>query len=140
VVISESLTNETSPETPQDVLSRVTKLVPILRARAPETEKLRRMHPDNLRDLTAAGVFRLTIPADDGGYEADDAVVASVLTQIARGCPSTGWICMIILSGQPVPALLGDEAADEVYATADLRITVALAPTGSATPVAGGTG
>ena len=99
MVISESLTNETSPETPQDVLSRVTKLVPILRARAPETEKLRRMHPDNLRDLTAAGVFRLTIPADDGGYEADDAVVASVLTQIARGCPSTGWICMIILSG-----------------------------------------
>ena len=138
MVISESLTNETSPETPQDVLSRVTKLVPILRARAPETERLRRMHPDNLRDLTAAGVFRLTIPADDGGYEADDAVVASVLTQIARGCPSTGWICMIILSGQPVPALLGDEAADEVYATADLRITVALAPTGSATPVAGG--
>jgi hypothetical protein len=34
--------------------------------------------------------------------------------------------------------LLGDDAADEVYATRDLRITVAIAPTGSATPVAGG--
>lgn len=136
--VSESLTEETFPETPQDVLSRVTKLVPMLRARARETEKLRRMHPDTLRDLAAAGVFRLTIPAHDGGYEADDAVVASVLTQIARGCPSTGWICLIILSGQPVPALLGEDAADEVYATRDLRITVAIAPTGSATPVAGG--
>jgi 3-hydroxy-9,10-secoandrosta-1,3,5(10)-triene-9,17-dione monooxygenase len=138
MTVSESLTEETFPETPQDVLSRVTKLVPILRARARETEKLRRMHPDTLRDLVAAGVFRLTIPAHDGGYEADDTVVASVLTQIARGCPSTGWICMIILSGQPLPALLGDDAADQVYATRDLRITVAIAPTGSATPVGGG--
>jgi 3-hydroxy-9,10-secoandrosta-1,3,5(10)-triene-9,17-dione monooxygenase len=138
MTVLESLTDETSPETAQDVLSRVTKLVPILRARARETEKLRRMHPDTLRDLTAAGVFRLTIPAHDGGYEADDTVVASDLTQIARGCPSTGWICMIILSGQLLPALLGDDAADEVYATRDVRITVAIAPTGSATPVAGG--
>jgi 3-hydroxy-9,10-secoandrosta-1,3,5(10)-triene-9,17-dione monooxygenase len=96
------------------------------------------MHPDNLRDLTAAGVFRLTVPADVGGYEADDAIVAEVLAQIARGCPSTGWICMIISSGQVLPALLGDQAAEEVYATPDLRISVALAPTGSAMPVAGG--
>ena len=93
MTLSESLTDETSPETPQDVLSQVTKLVPTLRARARETEKLRRMHPDTLRDLTVAGVFQLTIPAHDGGYEADDTVVANVLTQIARGCPSTGWIC-----------------------------------------------
>src|SRR5262249_19841055 len=138
MTVSESLTEETFPETPQDVLSRVTELVPILRARARETEKLRRMHPDNLRELAAAGVFRLTIPAHDGGYEADDAVVAGVLTQIARGCPSTGWICMIILSGQPVPAMLGDDAADQVYATRDLCTTVTIAPTGSASPVAGG--
>jgi 3-hydroxy-9,10-secoandrosta-1,3,5(10)-triene-9,17-dione monooxygenase len=138
MTVSERLIEETSPETAQGVLNRVTKLVPMLRMRARETEKLRRMHPDNLRDLTAAGVFRLTIPAHDGGYEADDAVVASVLAEIARGCPSTGWICAIIVSGQPLPALLGDDAADEVYATPDLRITVTVAPTGSATPVDGG--
>lgn len=121
-----------------DVLARVSELMPTLRARAGETEQLRRMHPDSLRDLTAAGVFKLTIPADAGGYEADDAIVAGVLSEIARGCPSTGWICSIILSGQPFPAFFGDLAADEVYATPDARITVALAATGTATPVAGG--
>ena len=124
--------------TGQNVLARVSELVPTLRARARETEQLRRMHPDNLRDLTAAGVFKLTMPADVGGYEADDAIVAGVLAEIARGCPSTGWICSIILSGQPFPAFFGDLAADEVYATPDLRITVALAPTGTATPAADG--
>jgi hypothetical protein len=45
MTVSESLTDETSPET-AGRLEQVTKLVPILRARARETEKLRRMHPD----------------------------------------------------------------------------------------------
>jgi 3-hydroxy-9,10-secoandrosta-1,3,5(10)-triene-9,17-dione monooxygenase len=84
MTVSESLTDETSPEAPQDVLSEVTKLVPILRARARESERLRQMHPDTLRDLTVAGVFRLTIPAHDGGYEADDTVVASVRPDTGR--------------------------------------------------------
>jgi alkylation response protein AidB-like acyl-CoA dehydrogenase len=96
------------------------------------------MHPDNLHDLTAAGVFRLTIPADAGGYEADDAIVADVLAQIARGCPSTGWICLITLCTQILPALFSDDAADEIYATPDVWITGPLAPTGSATPVTNG--
>jgi alkylation response protein AidB-like acyl-CoA dehydrogenase len=96
------------------------------------------MHPDTLRDLVDAGVFRLTVPADAGGYEADDALVAEVLGEIARGCPSTGWICLIILCTQPMPALFSDEAADDVYATPDVRISGPLAPTGTASPVSGG--
>src|ERR1700754_397392 len=107
----------------EEVLSRVNALVPVLRARAPETEKLRRMHPDNLRDLTEAGVFRLAVPADVGGYEADDATVIEVLAQVSRGCPSTGWICSIVTASNTLPALMSDDAADEIYATPDLLTT-----------------
>ena len=121
-----------TPPAAEDVLSRVNELVPLLRSRARETEQLRHMHPDNLRDLTEAGVFKLTMPIDVGGYEANEFVVTEVLTQIARGCPSTGWICTIMLSMHLVPALLSDEAADEIYATSDLRITGTIAPTGRA--------
>jgi 3-hydroxy-9,10-secoandrosta-1,3,5(10)-triene-9,17-dione monooxygenase len=126
------------PATSDEVLLRVTELVPTLRSRGRETEQLRRMHPDNLRDLTEAGVFKLTMPADVGGYEADDYVVTEVLTQIARGCPSTSWICSIMLSVHILPALLSDDVADLIYATPDLRITATLAPTGRATAVDGG--
>src|SRR6201991_2388364 len=101
----------------EEVLSRVNALVPVLRARAPETEQLRRMHPDNLRDLTEAGVFRLAMPTDVGGYQADEDTVAEVLAQISRGCPSTGWMCTIMLASNVIPALLADEAGDEIYAT-----------------------
>jgi alkylation response protein AidB-like acyl-CoA dehydrogenase len=96
------------------------------------------MHPYNLRDLTDAGVFRLAMPTDVGGYQASDDTVAEVLAQISRGCPSTGWMCTIMLVSNVIPALLADEAADEIYATPDLRITTTIAPTGHAVPVDGG--
>ena len=127
-----------TPRTAEDVLTRVNALVDQLRERAPETEKLRRMHPENLRDLTDAGVFRLAMPTDVGGYQADEYIVAEVLAQIARGCPSTGWMCTIMLLSNTLPALLDDEARDAIYATTNLRITGALAPTGKAVPVDGG--
>ena len=124
--------------TAEAVLADVNSLVDLLRARAPETERLRRMHPDNLRDLTEAGVFRLAMPTDVGGHQADEDIVAEVLAQISRGCPSTGWMCTIMLISNLIPALLADEAADEIYATTDLRITTTIAPTGQAVPVDGG--
>ncbi|HXL62442.1 MAG TPA: hypothetical protein VN959_17515 [Mycobacterium sp.] len=96
------------------------------------------MHPDNLRDLTEAGVFLLTMPTDIGGYQAGEDIVAEVLAQISRGCPSTGWMCTIMVATNVIPALLADEAADELYATPDLRLTATIAPTGQAVPVDGG--
>ena len=127
-----------SPTTAEGVLDRVNALVEVLRSRAPETEKLRRVHPANIRDLTAAGVFRLPMPTDVGGYQADDAIIHEVLSQIARGCPSTCWVASVIVSNNVIPALLPDSVADEIYATPDLRMTGVGAPTGTATPVDGG--
>ena len=123
--------------TAEGVLAQVNTLVGRLRARAPETERLRRMHPDNLRELTNAGVFRLAMPTDVGGYQADEDIIAEVLAQISRGCPSTGWMCTIMVVSNVLPALLADQAA-EIYATPDLRITTTFAPTGRALPVEGG--
>ena len=127
-----------APRTAEGVLAQVNALVGLLRERAPETERLRRMHPDNLRDLSEAGVFRLAMPTDVDGYQAGEDIVAEVLAQISRGCPSTGWMCTIMLISNVIPALLADEAADEIYATPDLRITTTIAPTGQAVPVDGG--
>jgi alkylation response protein AidB-like acyl-CoA dehydrogenase len=87
-----------------EVLSRVDALVPILRRRAAETEKLRRMHPDTLRDLTDASVLQLSVPTDVGSDEADDALVIDTLVKVARGCLLTGWICSIITAGNTLSA------------------------------------
>jgi alkylation response protein AidB-like acyl-CoA dehydrogenase len=127
-----------APHGADEVLNRVNALVPVLRARAPETEKLRRMQPDTLRDLTEAGVFLLAVPADVGGYEADDAIVIETLAQLSRGCPSTGWICSIITAANTLPALMSDGAADEIYGTPNLRTTGTFESNGGAQRVEGG--
>lgn len=126
------------PSTAQEVVERVNALVPVLRSRARETEQLKHMHPDNLEELTQAGVFKLTMPKSHGGFEAGPREINEVLAQIARGCPSTSWICAIISVSNAWPALLSDEAANEILATPDLRITGLIAPTGKAVPVDGG--
>ncbi|MFF0223288.1 acyl-CoA dehydrogenase family protein [Streptomyces sp. NPDC004629] len=113
-------------------------LVPALRSRARETEQLKHMHPDNLEDLTQAGVFKLTLPKSHGGYEAGPREMTEVLAQIARGCASTSWICSIISASNLWLALLPDESANEILATPDLRCTGLIAPTGKARSVDGG--
>jgi alkylation response protein AidB-like acyl-CoA dehydrogenase len=136
--MSTSAPQTASPATAEGVLARVNELVPVLRERARATEQLRRMHPETLRDLTDAGVFKLNVPADRGGYQASDDLVTEVLAQIGRGCPSTSWICALMHACTFWAALVPDEGADELFATPDLRITGLIAPTGTATPVDGG--
>ena len=76
------------------------------------------MHPDTLRDLTEAGVFRLAMPTDVGGYQADEDIVAEVLAQISRGarppagCARSSWSPISFQRSSPM-------AADEIYATPD---------------------
>ncbi|WP_197381882.1 acyl-CoA dehydrogenase family protein [Mycolicibacterium mengxianglii] len=120
------------------MLAQVNTLVQPLRARAPETERLRRMHPETLLDLTEAGVFTLTMPTEVGGHQADEDILVEVLAQIARGCPSTAWIATSILLANVIPAFMADKASEEIYATPNLRITTSFEPTGQAVPVVGG--
>ncbi len=131
-------TTTSYPATAQEVLDRVNELVPALRSRARETEQLKQMHPDTLTDLTEAGVFKLTLPKTHGGYEAEPRIISEVLAQIARGCPSTSWICALVTAVNFWSGLLPDEGSEELLATPDLRITGLIAPTGSATRTEGG--
>jgi hypothetical protein len=54
-------------------------------------------------------------------HSRDENTVAEIFAQIARGYPSTSWICTIMVAASVLPALLVDEAADEIYAAPDLR-------------------
>lgn len=121
-----------------EVKAQVDTLVPTLRSRARETELQRGMLPENLRDLTEAGVFRLSLPKDRGGFEADVGTINEILAQISRGCPSTGWMCAIITAMNTWSGFVPDEAADELLATPHLRITGLIAPTGKGETVDGG--
>ncbi|MGW5110615.1 acyl-CoA dehydrogenase family protein [Nocardia sp. NPDC004123] len=114
----------------KDVLDRVRSLIPMLRANAADAEAARQVPDANIEALAAAGVYRLTLPKSRGGFEASVAVQNEILAEIARGCPSTGWVSGLINSVNWMLSLFPDKAQDEVFATPGVRAAGVFAPTG----------
>ena len=120
------------------LLARTVALVPMLRARAAETEAARRVSPAALDALSEAGVFRMMAPKRYGGQEADFQTQCDVLATIARGCPSTSWVATIYSAMAWIAGVFPDGAQDEVLASRDPRISGVFSPTGTAVRQDGG--
>jgi alkylation response protein AidB-like acyl-CoA dehydrogenase len=112
--------------------------VPMLRERANDAERARRVSDDMFDVLGEAGIFRMTAPARYGGAEADFQTQCDVLAQIARGCPATSWVATILSAMSWLAGVFPDEAQDEIFADRDPRISGVFSPTGTAVPVSGG--
>src|SRR5882724_9239964 len=97
------------------LLDRVRALVPNLRARGQEVERLRRVPQESIDELTEAGVFKMSVPAEYGGYELDLATMNEVCAEIARGCCSTSWVVATTTAGTWVAGLYPEEATKDVF-------------------------
>lgn len=120
------------------LVERATALVPMLRERAVETERARRVHPDVFDALAEAGILRMMVPKRFGGAEADFQTQCDVLAELARGCPSTSWVATILSAMGWVAGTFPDEGQEEILGDGDPRIHGALSPTGVGVPKDGG--
>src|SRR5258708_34308494 len=75
-----------------DLLDRAQALAPVLRERAFDAEKARRISDETIADLKSAGLFRVLQPAAYGGYEMDPQVFMEIAMVLGSGGPSTGWV------------------------------------------------
>ena len=120
-------------------LDAVRTLAPAIVARSEEIERDRRVPPDLVERLTAAGCFRTLVPRSHGGAELDPPAELRVIEELARADGSVGWTVMI---GSLAPVLLGRllrETFDALYAAGpDVILAGTFNPTGVATPVDGG--
>ncbi|MET7719048.1 acyl-CoA dehydrogenase family protein [Streptomyces sp. NPDC005407] len=113
------------------VLGEVTALVPKLRESGAEGEERRWIPDENIQLLDKAGVFRLSVPGRFGGLDAPIADQTRILTEIARGDTSTGWVSMIWASSTWIASFFPDETQEEVYAGGSVRISTGFTPTGT---------
>jgi alkylation response protein AidB-like acyl-CoA dehydrogenase len=120
------------------LLTRTASLVPMLRERAADAERARRVSDDTFNVLADAGVFRMTAPKKYGGDEADFQTQCDVLAAIGRGCPATSWAATILSAMSWLAGTFPDEAQDELFDGGDPRISGVFSPTGTGTPVSGG--
>ncbi|GAA3531934.1 acyl-CoA dehydrogenase family protein [Streptomyces osmaniensis] len=128
----------TDQEELSTVLDAVREAVPALRANGVEAEERRWIPEENIRLLEKAGVFRASVPRAHGGLDLGVADQFKVIAEVARGCPSTGWLTMVWLTSTWCASLYPDRAQEEVFAGGSTRVSIVFAPTGTLTPADGG--
>ncbi|RKR90625.1 alkylation response protein AidB-like acyl-CoA dehydrogenase [Micromonospora pisi] len=121
------------------VLTAVRELAPTIGDWAAEIDLARRLPPDLLAELVAAGCFRMFVPRSHGGYQVDALTGMTVLEELARADPSTGWTVMLGSEAPFLLALLGQDQFDKVYADRpDVIVAGGFNPQGQARAVDGG--
>ncbi|MFM9370452.1 3-hydroxy-9,10-secoandrosta-1,3,5(10)-triene-9,17-dione monooxygenase oxygenase subunit [Streptomyces sp. Da 82-17] len=123
----------------EDVLAAVRDLVPSLRERAAEAERLRRVPDTSVKELEDTGFFQLLQPTAFGGRAADPTFFYRAVKEIAKACGSTGWVASVVGVHPWHVGLFDPRAQQEVWGEDHkTRIASSYAPTGEATPVDGG--
>ncbi|MFD7706320.1 hypothetical protein [Streptomyces sp. NPDC059786] len=77
--------------TERELIGRAVSMRPALPERQPETERLTHCPQATHDDFLRAGFYRMLQPRGYGGYECGLPAFYRVVTEIPRGCPSTGW-------------------------------------------------
>jgi 3-hydroxy-9,10-secoandrosta-1,3,5(10)-triene-9,17-dione monooxygenase len=125
--------------TSQSVLDGVRDLLPTIRDRAEEAERLRVVPEASIKDLEATGFFRMLQPMRYDGLESDPIDFYRAVRDIAGACGSTGWVSSVLGVHPWQVALFAEEAQDAVWgADSATRLSSSYAPTGKATLTEGG--
>jgi 3-hydroxy-9,10-secoandrosta-1,3,5(10)-triene-9,17-dione monooxygenase len=75
----------------EEAMRRARECVPVLSSRAQKCEDARVLLPENEKLLHEAGLFRYHQPKRFGGMELPFVAVVDIVSELARGCPSTAW-------------------------------------------------
>lgn len=124
---------------PNEVLQSVRELLPAIAERAQTVDESRRVSDQTIRDLTAAGVFRMLQPARYGGLETSPVDFYEVVRAISGVCGSTGWVTSVLGVHPWHLALFDVKVQDEVWGQdTSTLVSSAYAPVGELVPVEGG--
>jgi len=114
------------------VRAAVAVLAEQLRDRGAEIEQAGELPPDVVAALRRAGVFRLWMPVELGGYEAEPIEVLEVVQLLAAADGSTGWCAATGVGSNIAGALLAEPVARRLFADPDVLCGGVLMPGGRA--------
>lgn len=114
-------------------------MLPLLARNVSASDELRHVHPQNMDALHAAGLFRLVQPRRLQGAELTLRTMFDVSATLARGCPATAWVFMVLSVQTWIAGMFPEECQDEIQADdPTMLIAGTLAPQGKAEAVDGG--
>ncbi len=125
----------------RDILDRVEGLRDLVESRAADGEELGTLPDEVWRAIDAAGLFRIKVPVELGGMDADAQIQIEAIERMSYFDGSAGWTLMVGLGAAAMAAgWASDRALEEVVLDGDRvrRGAALLAPTGKAVPADGG--
>jgi indole-3-acetate monooxygenase len=109
-----------------------------IRASAEETERGRRLAPGLVAKMAEAGLFRLCVPRDLGGLEADPRAAIEVLEEVAKADGAAGWCLMVAITSSLVAGYLEVDTARAIFGDPGAIVSGVFAPRARARAVEGG--
>src|SRR5919201_2013203 len=121
--------------TPEELVRRARDLQLWLRERQDQTERLTGISDDTHKAFLEAGFYRTLQPRRFGGYEFSLRTFSQMVTEVARGCPSSGWnLCLAASHSLVVAGRFPDRTQREVFGPdGDFRAPLPIAPSARAT-------
>lgn len=101
--------------THDEAIARARALAPVLRERAAETEKLRRLPDKSVHDFMAASLFGILQPVRWGGSELDVRTFLEVGIELGRGDPAAAWSYTVTESHFWIISLFPEQAQHDVW-------------------------
>ena len=134
-----SRSNRAAAPEPAELIARARAMIPTLARRSPEQRQKRRILPETIAEMQAAGLLRVLQPRRWGGYEMELGTFYDIEIALAEGDMSTGWTYGVLGVVSWFLGLIDDRVAQEVWGsdTSGL-ICSSTMPAGKATTVDGG--
>ena len=122
-----------------DLLNRITPLLPELEARAQACEDARQVLDENVAALRAVGYLDAFKPRAYGGLELLPSQLYPATAAIAGACPSTAWAMQLLIAHSHAIAYYDKRVQDEIWgADPNALVSSSVAPFGKTTPAEGG--
>lgn len=112
-------------------LARIDGILPLLKERSAEAERLRCLPIENIQAMTDAGIFRAIQPKQWGGLGIDPATWFESVVRVGSACGSSAWVHGVVGGHAWYVGLYSQEAQQDVWGeNRDARIASSFAPTG----------
>ena len=101
--------------TDEEFVDRARMIVPRIRERADEAERLRTLPGDMMDVVREAGLLHAFIPERYGGYNLNWGPQIAAGRAVARGCASTAWLVSVVGSHAGYVGRMSEAAQDDVW-------------------------
>jgi alkylation response protein AidB-like acyl-CoA dehydrogenase len=122
----------------EELVARARSLRPLLLRNAPLSEAGGELTSEVISALVEADLFKMCVPRRWGGLCVSANAMARVVEELARGCPSTGWVVTVMNTTVWRITMMSDQTQEDIFAKHVPLVCGVAVPPGRARKVDGG--